>query len=200
VANGIVDAYIHVIEQYLTVPSGAPLSDRFAESILLTLIETAPAVYANPADYDAMSNLMWCATMALNGLIGTGTPSDWSVHTIGHELTALHGIDHARTLAIVLPGVWHVLKAEKREKLLQYAQRIWGISEGTDDERIEAAIEKTVAFFESVDIKTRLSDYNLGSETIDTIVTRLEKRGWTAFGDRGLVTLEKTRLILEDRL
>ena len=114
VANGVVDAFVHVIEQYLTYPVNAPLQDRFAESILITLIQEGPKVYANPADYDAMSNLMWCATMALNGLIECGVPGDWSVHTIGHELTALHNIDHARTLAIVLPVLWAVLKEEKK--------------------------------------------------------------------------------------
>ena len=116
VANGIVDAFVHVIEQYLTYPVNAPIQDRFAEAILITLIEEGPGVYKNPADYEAMSNLMWSATMALNGLISCGVPGDWSVHTIGHELTAWHGIDHARTLAIVLPGLWKVLKEEKKGK------------------------------------------------------------------------------------
>ena len=132
VANGIVDAFVHVIEQYLTYPVNAPLQDRMAESILQTLVEIGPKVYNDPADYDAMSNLMWCATMALNGLISCGVPGDWSVHTIGHELTAIHNIDHARTLAIVLPGIWSVLKDEKKEKLLQYGARVWGVTTGSE--------------------------------------------------------------------
>ena len=200
VANGIVDAYVHVIEQYLTYPSNAPLQDRFAESILLTLIEEGPKVYANPADYDAMANLMWCATMALNGAISCGVPGDWSVHMIGHELTAFYEIDHARTLAIVLPGIWKALRVEKKEKLLQYAERVWNIVNGSDDEKIDKAIQKTVDFFESLEIPTKLSDYNLGNNAIDKIVERFEERKWKAIGDRQLVTLEVVRKALEFQL
>ncbi|MEZ5012516.1 MAG: iron-containing alcohol dehydrogenase, partial [Bacteroidales bacterium] len=158
VANGVVDAFVHVIEQYLTYPVNAPLQERIAESILITLIEEGPKAYKNPADYEAMSNLMWSATMALNGIISCGVPGDWSVHTIGHELTALHGIDHARTLAIVLPGIWDVLREEKEEKLLQYGERVWGITGGSTGERIDLAISRTVSFFESLGVKTRLGD------------------------------------------
>jgi NADP-dependent alcohol dehydrogenase len=200
VANGIVDAFVHVMEQYLTYPANAPLQDRFAESILQTLIEVAPSVYANPSDYEAMSTLMWSATFALNGVIDCGVPIDWATHTIGHELTVLHGIDHGRTLAIVLPGLWNVLKDAKKEKLLQYGARVWNITSGSDDERIEKTIAKTVEFFESVGIKTKLSDYDVHQDTIDTIVDRFEKRGWKAFGDRQLVTLQVVRQILEHQL
>ena len=200
VANGIVDAFVHVIEQYLTYPVNAPLQDRMAESILQTLVEVGPIVYNDPADYDAMSNLMWCATMALNGLIACGVPGDWSVHTIGHELTAIHNIDHARTLAIVLPGVWSVLENEKKEKLLQYGERVWNITTGSEQERIENAILKTVEFFESLGIKTRLEDYNVTIYTIDKIVKRFEERGWKALGDRDLITPDVVRQVLEHQL
>jgi NADP-dependent alcohol dehydrogenase len=192
-----VDAFVHVIEQYLTYPVNAHIQDRFAEAILMTLIEEGPVVYADPTDYEAMSNLMWSATMALNGLIACGVPGDWSVHSIGHELTALHGIDHARTLAIVLPGLWKVLKEEKKEKLLQYGERVWKITEGTEDERIDLAIKKTVDFFESLGIRTRLRDYNVPRETIDKIVRRFEDRKWLSLGDRGLTTPSATRKVLE---
>ncbi len=165
-----------------------------------TLIEEGPKVYANPADYDAMANLMWSATMALNGLIACGVPGDWSVHSIGHELTAFHGIDHARTLAIVLPGLWKTLREEKKDKLLQYGARVWNITTGTADERVDAAIARTVEFFESLGIKTRLSDYNIGRETIDKIVSRFEERKWLDLGDRGLTTLLVTRQALECQL
>ncbi len=200
VANGVVDAFVHVIEQYLTYPVNAPIQDRFAEAILITLIEEGPKVYANPANYEAMSNLMWSATMALNGLISCGVPGDWSVHSIGHELTAFHGIDHARSLAIVLPGLWKALKEEKKAKLLQYGERVWNISEGTEEERITAAIENTTHFFESLGIKTRLSDYGVKKYTIDKIVKRFEERKWKALGDRGLTTPEVTRKALEFQL
>lgn len=196
VANGVVDAFSHVLEQYLTYPVNAPLQDRFAESIMQTLIEVAPKVYANPGDYDAMSNLMWCASMALNGLIGLGVPHDWATHLIGHELTVLHGLDHGQTLAIIFPGMWTVLKEEKKEKLLQYGERIWGIKTGTDDERVMEAIRKTEDFFHSLDVKTKLSDYSVPVETIELIATRLEKRMWKAIGDRQLVTPDVVRKAL----
>jgi NADP-dependent alcohol dehydrogenase len=200
VANGIVDAFVHVIEQYLTYPVNAPIQDRFAEAILITLIEEGPKAYANPADYDAMANLMWSATMALNGLIMCGVPGDWSVHSIGHELTALHGIDHARTLAIVLPGLWKTLRKEKGQKLLQYGKRVWNITEGTEEERIDAAINKTSEFFESLGIKTRLSGYGVKQDTIEKIVKRFEDRKWLELGDRGLTTPAATRKALEYQL
>jgi NADP-dependent alcohol dehydrogenase len=200
VANGIVDAFVHVIEQYLTYPVNAPIQDRFAEAILVTLIEEGPKAYANPADYDAMANLMWSATMALNGIITCGVPGDWSVHSIGHELTAIHGIDHARTLAIVLPGLWKVLRKEKGQKLIRYGQRVWNITEGTDEERIDAVIEKTTEFFESLGIKTRLSEYNVKQDTIERIVKRFEDRKWLELGDRGLTTPSATRKALEYQL
>ncbi|MFZ4455914.1 MAG: iron-containing alcohol dehydrogenase [Bacteroidales bacterium] len=200
VANGVVDAFVHVMEQYMNYPAGAPLNDRFAESILQTLIEEGPKVYAKPDDYAAMSNLMWSATMALNGLIGCGVPQDWATHMIGHELTAFHGIDHARTLAIVMPGLWSVLKEEKKAKLLQYGARVWNITEGTEEERVLATIARTEAFFQSLDIPTKLAYYDVKQGTIDRIVTRFEKRGWKAFGDRGLVTPSVVRQSLEHQL
>lgn len=200
VANGVVDAFVHVIEQYLTYPVNAPLQDRMAESILQTLVEIGPKVYNDPADYDAMSNLMWCATMALNGMISCGVPGDWSIHSIGHELTVIHNIDHARTLAVVLPGLWTILKDEKREKLLQFGERIWNITAGSDDERIENTILKTVEFFESLGVKTRMEDYNVTVYTIDKIVKRFEERGWKALGDRELITPDVVRRVLEHQL
>ena len=199
VANGMVDAFVHVIEQYLTFPVNSPIQDRFAESILKTLVEEGPKVLANRSDYDSAANLMWSATMALNGLIGAGVPQDWATHTIGHELTAFHGIDHARTLAIVLPGIMHVKREQKKAKILQLGERIWGITEGNVGERINLTIQKTVEFFESVGIPTRLSAYNLSTETIDTICARFEKRGFK-FGENKDIGPVEIRLILEDRL
>ncbi|UFP95927.1 iron-containing alcohol dehydrogenase [Gloeobacter morelensis] len=185
IGNGIVDAFTHVAEQYLTYPVGAPLQDRMAEAILKTLIEEGPKTLADPTDYAARANFMWCATMALNGLIGAGVPHDWATHTIGHELTALHGIDHGRTLAIVLPSVLALKRDSKRAKLLQYAERVWGITAGTEAERIDAAIGRTRAFFESVGVPTRLGDYGVPTETIPLIVERLENRGAVALGEHG---------------
>ncbi|HPR13580.1 MAG TPA: iron-containing alcohol dehydrogenase [Bacteroidales bacterium] len=200
VANGVVDAFVHVLEQYLTYPVNSPLQDRQAEAVLLTLVEEGPRAYANPADYDAMANLMWSATNALNGLLSCGVPGDWSVHSIGHELTAFHGIDHARTLAIVQPGLWKALREEKKEKLIQYGKRIWNITGGSDEEMADEAIRLTVEFFESLGIPTRLSDYNVGPETIDRIVSRFESRNWLEMGDRGLTSPAIVRKALEFQL
>ncbi|MCL3780803.1 iron-containing alcohol dehydrogenase [Prolixibacteraceae bacterium JC049] len=200
ISNGIIDAFIHVLEQYLTYPVNSPIQDRFAESILATLVEEGPKVYAEPTNYDAAANFMWAATMALNGLIGVGVPQDWSTHMIGHELTAFHGIDHGRTLAIVLPGVMRVKQENKREKLLQYGERIWNITEGTFEERLELIIAKTEAFFHSLETPTRLSDYEVPASTIDKICDRFEQRRITAFGEQGDTDIQQLRMILEDRL
>jgi NADP-dependent alcohol dehydrogenase len=199
-ANGVVDAFTHIVEQYLTYPVQGMVQDRFAEGLLQTLIEIGPRVLEDGADYDTRANLVWVATLALNGLIGAGVPQDWSTHMIGHELTALYGIDHARTLAIVLPANLQVRRAAKQAKLLQYAERVWHIKEGSDDERIDAAIVRTRQFFESLGIPTRLSDYQLGEEAIAAVITQLETHGMTRLGERRDVGLADSRRILEASL
>ncbi|MBL9215666.1 MAG: iron-containing alcohol dehydrogenase [Opitutaceae bacterium] len=196
IANGIGDAFTHVIEQYLTYPADAAIQDRFAEGVMLTLMEVGPKTLANPADYDARANLVWAATCALNGWIGVGVPQDWATHMIGHELTALHEIDHARTLAIVLPSLLQVQRDAKRGKLLQYAERVWGLREGPPATRIDAAIAKTRAFYESLGLKTRLSDYNVGPDTAAEVARRLKARGMVKLGERGDITPEKVEEIL----
>ena len=196
IANGIGDAFCHVIEQYLTYPADAAVQDRFAESVLRVLIDEGPKTLAHPTDYTARANLVWAATCALNGFIGVGVPQDWATHVIGHELTALHEIDHARTLAIVLPNLMQVQRATKRAKLLQYAERVWDLRDGSDDARIDAAIAKTRAFYESLGIKTRLSDYNVPATTAAEVAQRLAKRGVSAIGERGDITPAKVEEIL----
>ncbi|MDX5420316.1 MAG: iron-containing alcohol dehydrogenase [Hymenobacteraceae bacterium] len=196
VSNGIVDAFTHVLEQYLTYPVNAPLQDRMAEGILLTLKEEGPKALQKPKDYDTMANIMWAATMALNGVIRVGVPTDWATHYIAHELTALHGIDHARTLAIVLPSLLRYKKETKGAKLLQYGARVWNITDGTEEERIEATVQATVAFFESLDIRTKLKDYEVGDDTISTIVRRFEERGVKDLGERSDIQIEDVREIL----
>ena len=200
VANGIVDAFIHVMEQYLTYPVNAPIQDRFAESILTTLIEEGPKVLTDRTSYEAAANFMWAATMALNGLIGVGVPQDWASHMIGHELTALHGIDHGQTLCIILPGLMRIKRENKEAKMLQYGERVWNISKGTTDDKIDAIIAKTVNFFESVGIKTKLSDYGIGEEIIPKVIRRFEKRGIEAMGEKGDLTLVEIAKILELQL
>lgn len=196
VANGVVDAFVHVIEQYVTAPAEGRFQDRTAEGILSTLMEIGLQTVSEPENYDARANLMWCATNALNGLIGAGVPQDWTVHMIGHELTAMFGIDHAQTLAVVLPGVWKVRRDKKREKLLQYARRVLNISEKNEDKAIDLAIEKTVSFFESLGVKTKLSDYGVKKEKIEDVVSALEKHGMTALSETGDLGLEVSREIL----
>lgn len=196
VANGIGDAFCHVIEQYLTYPVDAAVQDRFAESVLRVLIEVGPKTLANPTDYAARANLVWAATCALNGILAPGVPQDWATHTIGHELTALHGIDHARTLAVVLPSLLQVQRGTKRAKLLQYAERVWDLRTGSDDARIDAAIARTRAFYESIGIKTRLADYDVPVTVASEIAQRLAARGITAIGERSDITPAKVEEIL----
>lgn len=196
IANGIGDTFCHVMEQYLTYPTDAAVQDRFAEGILRTLIEVAPKTIANPTDYAARANLVWAATCALQGIIGVGVPQDWASHTIGHELTALHGIDHACTLGIVMPQVLQLERTARRAKLLQYAERVWDLRDGAEDARIDAAIAKTRAFYESIGIKTRLQDYNVPATTAAEVAKRLAARGLNAFGDRNQLTPAKVEAIL----
>lgn len=182
--NGITDAFTHVLEQYMTYPAGAYLQDRFAESILQTLIEIAPKVIEDPTDYKATSNFMWCCTMALNGLIQKGVPTDWAIHAIGHELTALFGIDHARTLAVIAPNHYKYNFEAKKEKLAQYAERIWNITEGSVDNKAYAAIEKTETFFNELGIYTKLSQYtDEYNGTAEKIAKRFTERGWLGLGE-----------------
>tara|TARA_R110002073_G_scaffold72537_1_gene177259 strand:- start:244469 stop:245629 length:1161 start_codon:yes stop_codon:yes gene_type:complete len=197
-ANGIADAFTHVLEQYMTYPAGALLQDRFAESILQTLIEVAPIILKDPSDYKAGSNFMWCCTMALNGLIQKGVPTDWAVHAMGHELTALYGIDHARTLAVIAPSHYKYNFETKKEKLAQYAERIWHVSEGTVESKAHAAIEKTAAFFKSLDIDTKLSDYTANYDgTAEKIAARFEKRGWLGLGEHKALTPKDVEKIVK---
>jgi len=200
VANGLVDAFVHITEQYLTYPVQALAQDRFAEGLLQTLVEIAPQALAAPDDYATRSNLMWTATLALNGLIGAGVPQDWATHMIGHELTALYDIDHARTLAIVLPALLDVQRDKKRAKLLQYGKRVWGISEGSEEQRIDAAIEATRRFFEGLGIPTRLSAYGLGMAAVNDVIGQLGAHGMTRLGEHGDVDLALSRAILETAL
>lgn len=196
-ANGVVDAFTHIMEQYLTYPVHAHVQDRFAESLLQTLIELGPQLLENPSDYDLQASFMWTATLALNGLIGAGVPQDWATHMIGHELTALHGLDHAQTLAIILPTIMHVQRQQKHEKLLQYAERIWQINEGDADERIDLAIAKTRAFFEALGVPTRLQAYHISDTDIPAMIEQLKQHGLTQLGEHGDIDLTKSQKILE---
>lgn len=190
VANGVADAFVHVVEQYLTKPIAAKVQDRLAEGVMMTLVEDGPIVYEDIQDLSARQNFMWSATVALNGWIGVGMIQDWSTHMIGHQITAQFGIAHGRSLAIILPSLLRERSVQKRDKLVQFAERVWGIHSGTVDERIEAAIVKTEAFFNSLGIVTKLSHYGIDTDGIKSIKTALE--------EQGLVSLSETRDLTPD--
>ncbi|MFM5013260.1 alcohol dehydrogenase [Aeromonas veronii] len=197
VANGVVDAFVHIVEQYLTYPVNAKVQDRFAEGLLLTLIEEGPKALAEPHNYEVRANIMWSATMALNGLIGAGVPQDWATHMLGHELTALHGLDHAQTLAVVLPDLLQAKRKQKHAKLLQYAERVWGLNSGSEAERIDDAIAATRDFFERMGVKTRLRDYGLKDLGIDTLIGKLGEHGMTRLGEHSDIDLVQSQHIYE---
>lgn len=199
ISNGVVDTFVHVCEQYLTYPIGAKIQDSFAESILKVLCDDGPKALVDPENYDVRANLMWASTWALNGWIAKGVPEDWATHMIGHEITALHGLDHGQTLAVVLPGVMRVMKSEKLQKILQMGQQVFGITAGTDDERAEATIEAVDAFFRQMGIGTHLADYGLDAAMIEPIAKRFEDRGWK-LGENQTITPDKVREILTQRL
>jgi NADP-dependent alcohol dehydrogenase len=197
-ANGLADAFTHVLEQYMTYSVDAKLQDRFAESILQTLVEIAPAVLKDEYDYKAACNFMWSCTMALNGLIQKGVPTDWAVHAMGHELTALYGIDHARTLAIITESHYKYNFEAKKEKLAQYGERVWNITQGSVDDKAYEAIEKTTAFFKSLGIATTLSAYTDDYEgTAEEIAKRFTDRGWLALGEHQSLSPEKVEEIVK---
>ena len=196
VSNGIADAFVHVLEQYLTYPVGGVLSDRLAEALLITLKEQGPRALSEPTNYDVRANLMWAASLALNGLIGQGVPQDWTTHHIGHELTALFGLDHARSLAVVLPAVLEARREQKAEKLLQFGARVFDLRGSSDAELIDSTIAQTVAFFESLGIATRLSAYGIGEEAIPQIVAKLKANRRLRMGERLDITPDAVGKIL----
>lgn len=197
IANGAVDAFVHIMEQYLTYPVDAKVQDRFAEGLLMTLVEEGPRSLKEPTNYAVRANVMWAATMALNGLIGVGVPQDWATHMIGHELTAMHGLDHAQTLAVVLPAVMQHQRDKKRAKLLQYGRRVWNLNHSDEDALIDAAIAATREFFEQMGTPTTLSGYGVSRESIPKLVEMLVKHELLALGEHGAITPEASREILE---
>ena len=199
VACGLADTFIHVMEQYMTVTGVAPLMDRWAEGVLQTVVEVAPKVRADQHDYDAMSTYMLSATMALNGFVAMGVPQDWATHRIGHEITALTGMTHGQTLVIVLPGVLNVMREQKGDKILQYGERVWGIVEGTREERIDKTISATENFFRSLGLATRLSECSVGEDVVAEVVNRFKVRG-TTLGEKANIDYSIVEQILRQRI
>jgi NADP-dependent alcohol dehydrogenase len=199
IANGIIDAYVHVMEQYLTFPFDALVQDKYSESLLKILIDIGPKILKNRTDYQLNANLTWTATMALNGLLSTGVLADWSTHMIGHEITAEYGLDHAETLAIVLPGVMKIMQEDKHDKILQYAKNVFNLS-GNDKDMIELAIQKTEHFFNSLGVRTKLSDYNIDESVLHIIPERLQRKRYIKLGEKKNINPDLVREILKDRL
>ncbi len=199
-ANGVVDAFVHTFEQYMTYPVDAKIQDRFAEGVFLTLIEDGPKVLANPSDYHARANIMWAATMGLNGILGVGVPQDWSSHAIGHELTAIYGLDHAQTLAIIVPALMEHQKADKREKLIQYAKRVWNYQGNNDDEAVRLAIDNTRAFFEQMGVKTRFADYGIDDGQFPLVLKKLAEHKPPLLGERNNIDSRVVEAILRAAL
>jgi NADP-dependent alcohol dehydrogenase len=201
IANGIADAFVHTTEQYMTYPVNAQLQDRFAESILKTLIAEGVKVMQDKEDMEAGANFMYSATMALNGTLSMGVPTDWSIHIIGHELTALYGIDHARTLAIILPSLYRRKIQEKMEKLVQFAERVWNINSGTDQSKALKAIDKTEEFFNSLGISTKLRDYGSDIDVeyaVNEIITRFSNRNMMHLGENEIISLVDVEAIIRN--
>lgn len=197
IANGVIDAFTHTTEQYLTFVGENKLQERYAEGILSTLIEIGEAVVANPSDYELAAQLMYCANQALNGTLRCGVTTDWATHMIGHELTALHGIDHAQTLAIIAPRLYEATFEDKKAKLAQYGKRVWNLN-GTEEEIAREAIAKTENFFHSLGVATRISEYTAEySETASTVKSRFIERGWRGLGESQKVTPELAEAIVE---
>jgi NADP-dependent alcohol dehydrogenase len=197
IANGVADAFTHILEQYLTFPAEAAVQDGFAEALLRILVTKGPRTVSEPQDYALRANICWAATWALNGSLGVGVPQDWASHMIGHELTALHGIDHARTLAVVMPALIQAGGDEKGAKLAQMGERVWGIQIGDTAARAAATIELIRGFYASMGLPTRLGAYDIAADALaDEIAGRLDKRGMLPLGERGSIDADRIRRIL----
>ncbi len=188
IANGILDTFVHVLEQYLTYPVNAKLQDRFAESILITLLEDGPISLKEPNNYEARSNLMLCASMAMNGFLRAGVPMDWATHMISHELTSLFGITHARALAVIIKPYLYYCRKMKFEKLLQYSRRVLNYYSEDEDKATCYAIDKTIDFFNSIGFKTNLSDFGIKEKDIDKIVKQLVTHRMVKLGENRNIT------------
>lgn len=196
--NGIVDTFVHVMEQYCTYDVNAPLQDDWALGILRTLIKEAPKVLSNPNDYDTRANIFWCATCGLNNWISQGVPQDWATHMIGHELTAFYGIDHGQSLAIVQPRLLKNQKVTKSKKLAKLAREVFGFNEVVDLKAADLAIDAVEKFYNSIGMKTKLSDYEIdANEAAEKIRERFKARN-VRLGEKGAIDAETAYNILKN--
>lgn len=199
VANGVVDSFIHVIEQYLTYPVNAKVQDAFSEGLMKVIYDEGIKVLNHPNDYDIRANLMWAATNALNVWIGQGVPQDWSSHRMGYSLTAMFGLDHAQTLAVLLPGVMVYMCKQKQAKLARMGEVVFGITQGSEEERALKAIDASEAFFRRMGLNTRLSEYGIGEADLDGLAALVDKQGWL-LGEHRNIDSKVARQIMALRL
>lgn len=193
-ANGLVDAFVHVCEQYLTYPNNSLLHDGYAQTILKGLHKLSQD-WQNRKTITWQENLMLLANQALNGFIGSGVPQDWATHMIGHEITAFYGLDHARSLAVVQPHLLRVMIQDKKQKLTQMGNIVFDLPEN-----IELIIETIEYMYQSIGVSTKLKDYNVDDKVIENITGALKKHGMSEIGEKGNLTLDKVALILENSL
>ena len=188
--NGLVDAFVHTSEQYLTHPTTALVNDGYAETLFRGLVKLADT-WENRRTYTWLENLMHIANQALNFQIGAGVPQDWSTHLIGHELTAYYNLDHARSLAVVQPYLLEVMNEDKKEKIAQLGKNVFGIQ--NDNKAVIKAIE---AVYNKVGVPTKLSAYEIDDKVISNVSAALTKNGYTAMGENANITLDKVATIL----
>ena len=189
-ANGLVDAFVHTCEQYLTYPNTSLLHDGYAQTILKGL-HTLSMDWENRKTISWQENLMLLANQALNGFIGSGVPQDWATHMIGHEITAFYGLDHARSLAVVQPQLLRVMIEDKKEKLTLMGKEVFDMPNN-----YELVIEAIEYMYNSIGVSTNLNDYEIDDKVVENITTALKAHGMTNIGEKGNVTLEKVAQIL----
>ncbi len=193
--NGVVDAFTHVLEQYLTRPVNTPVQYGFSETVLEVLIEWGPKLVETRSE-EACENVMWAANQALNGLIGAGVPQDWSTHMIGHAITAIYGVDHARTLSMIMPSVFRYCLNTKAPMLARYARRVWKSDQLDDVKAAEQAIVRTEEFMAHMGCPVRISQQDALEVDVEALVSHLEKAGHTELGENQDIRPEDVRKIL----
>ena len=171
----MIATFAHGLLQYLTTPADNPLRDRQLEGLLLTLLELGPQALLQPQNYSIRAGLMCCASQALSGLQSHTEALDDEVRALGHELSRLYHVDHAQSLAVLLPAWLGAADGYSQDKLLQYAERVWKLRRGAHQQRLEAAISATDGFFRRMGLGTRLSILGLDAEVIPELLAQVQR-------------------------
>ena len=199
-ANGICDTFVHILEAYLTYPMGAMIQDGWSEVALKSLIKLAPQLKEDHHDYQVRANFMWTCSQGLNGFMSPGLAEDWSTHNLGHEITAFNGTDHAKTLTPIILSTIEIRKEEKFEKMIQYAENVWGIYHEDPEVQYKEALQATRDFFKSLNMPTRLTEIGVQTQDIDYLVNELGQHQQTKLGEHQSQTLDVSRRIYENAL